>query len=271
MKKLLLALFAAGILVPLTAQESAFTAMTFNGATGIYVVPSARIGFADANVGFNVGYHTNIFKPRHSSTDLNHLIQTNLSFLKMFEVSGTFDIQPSDYKGSDPNDVIAGFKFQLPFTAIPVALGGNFQYRNIGRSGDHWAAQTYAAVTYPAEIFSWPSETTMTVGHTFIQGDNNSDIDFGMGFDLVIFPNQLRSLLHALIDYSNYSYNVDPWGVDARNRGVLNTGVRVDFSQIPALNKFTLALDIFVADAFDSNKTGQGRSIGTGLTFGMSF
>ncbi|MDR2181950.1 MAG: hypothetical protein LBN92_04635, partial [Treponema sp.] len=90
-------------------------------------------------------------------------------------------------------------------------------------------------------------------------------------FDLVILPQYLNNFLHGLIDYANYSYSADPWGAGARYRGVLNLGVRADLSRIPALDRFTFAVDIFVADAFDSNKNGQGRSLGTGVTFGMRF
>jgi hypothetical protein len=271
MKKFFALLLAGAFFVlPLAAQEDVLNAMSLNGATGIYVVPTARIASSGPGFGFNAGYHTVIFRPGGGDMDLNHLIQANFSFLEMFEVSGTFDFQPKE-TGDDPNDFLTGMKFQLPVAAIPIAVGSNFQWRNIGRSGDHWAFQIYGAVTYSAELFSWPAETTLVVGHTFREEGGDSNIDFGVGFDLIILPKYLRNFLHLLIDYANFSYSDDPWGPDAWNRGVLNTGVRVDLSQIPALSKFNFAVDMFVADAFDDKDLGGGRSFGTGITFGMKF
>jgi hypothetical protein len=271
----LLCILVLAAALPLWAQDGAdksLNAMSLNGATGIYVVPTARIGFADAGMGFNAGYHTNIYKPGGGSTEMNHLVQANLSFLRMIEVSGTFDIQPK-VMGPKPNDLILGAKVQLPFGSVPIALGGNVQYRNLGRDRtDHWAFQIYGAVTYQADIFGWPAETSLVVGHTALENVSQSNIDFGMGFDLVVAPKQLGSFFHLLIDYANFSYSAEPWGTDASNRGVLNTGLRVDLSQIPVFSKCVFAVDIFVADAFDDRKAGgSGRSLGTGITFGMKF
>ncbi|MDR2552354.1 MAG: hypothetical protein LBD31_04205 [Treponema sp.] len=272
MKKLFLPVLLAVPLFSLTAQEKSLNVMSLNGATGLYVVPTARIGFADASMGFNAGYHTNIYKPfGKGDTGINHLIQANFSFLKMFEVSGTFDVQPKDAMGKDPNDLLAGFKFQLPFVTIPVAVGSNFQYRNMGRENtDHWAVQIYGAVTYQADLLGWPAETTLVIGHTILEEKGSSNIDFGVGFDLVIFPKYLQSFLHLLIDYANFSYSADPWGANADYRGILNTGLRLDLAQIPALSKFNFAVDIYMADAFDDRDIG-GRSFGVGTTFGLKF
>ncbi|MDR1142699.1 MAG: hypothetical protein LBK77_00590 [Spirochaetaceae bacterium] len=256
--------------LPLAAQDASVKAMSLGGATGIYVVPTAHTGFSDG-FGFNIGYHTNIFKPQGGKTKLNHLLQANFSFLQMLEASAAFDFQP-EYAGiTHPNDFLTGVKVQLPFAAVPIALGANFMYHNIGQDHyDHWAFRIYGAITYKADIFTWPAETTLVVGHTFSE-DSKSDIDFGMGFDLVVLPKYLRQFLHLMIDYSNFSYSSDPWGAGAWYRGVLNAGVRADLSQIPALNKFTFAVDIYVADAFDHKTGGDGRSLGLGVTFGMKF
>jgi hypothetical protein len=275
MKKLyivvLISLVSFGL--PLVAQDKQpLNAMSLNGVTGIYVVPTAHIGFSDG-LGFNAGYHTNIFRPAGGDTELNHLLQANFSFLKMIEVAAAFDFQPDDIQGKNPHDFLTGVKVQLPFLAVPIALGSNVQYLNIGRSNvEHWAFQIYGAVTYEADIFTWPAETTLVVGHTFYHG-SESDIDFGMGFDLVVLPKYLRQFLHLLIDYANFSYSTDPWGARAWYRGVLNAGLRVDLSQIPVFNKFTFVADIYVADAFDDKYTGsgEGRALGLGVTFGMQF
>jgi hypothetical protein len=271
MKKPLLLLLAGLGCFSLWAQEDGLSSMGLNGVTGLYVIPTARIGFAGSGMGFNAGYHTLIHRAAGSGVDMNHLLRANFSFLRMFEVSGAFDIQPDDVMGKDPNDILTGFKFQLPIGAIPIAVGSNFQWHNIGRKGDHWALQIYGAVSYSADIFNWPSETTLVIGHTFREDDADSDIDFGMGFDLIILPAYLKDFLHLLIDFSNFSYSGDPWGPDAWYRGVLNTGLRVDLSQIPALSNFNIAVDVFLADAFDDKDLGGGRSFGLGINFGKSF
>ena len=270
MKNFFLLLFVIVLVFPLAAQKEPLNAMSLNGATGIYVVPTARVGFTDAQMGFNFGYHTNIFKPFNGETEPNHLLQANLSLLRMIELSGTFDIQPKMYNDDKPNDLIFGGKFQLPFGSVPIAFGGNFQHRNLGKDHvPHWAVQIYGAITYQSELFSWPAETTLVIGHTFVEEGNHSDIDYGMGFDLIVLPKYLGNFLHFLIDYANFSYSADPWGADAGRRGVFNTGLRLDLAQIPGLQKFTFAIDAFVADAFDSRDRGFGRSFGLGATFGM--
>jgi len=276
MKKVFILLSALVIVLaaafPLAAQES-LNAMSLNGATGIYVVPTARIGFPDTNMGLNFGYHTNYTKLAGSSIKQNHLLQANFSFLKIAEVSGTFDVQPDPPLHKNPNDLILGAKVQLPFGSVPIALGANYQNHNLGAESYQrfWAFQFYGAITYKAELFGWPADTTMVVGHTLLKDSSHSNIDFGMGFDLIIFPKQLGSFLHFLIDFANFSYSADPWGADAWGRGVLNTGLRLDLSKIPALNKFTFAVDAFLADAFDSsNFYGSGRSFGAGVTFGLT-
>lgn len=274
MKKMLVLLLALAAVFPLAAQDRGLNSMSLNGATGIYVVPTAKISFRDDNMGFIAGYHTNYFTPSGGDAELNHLIQVNFSFFKMLEVSGSFDLQP-DNPGKDSNDILTGIKLQLPFGSVPIAIGGSIQYINMNESSDdHLLFQVYGAITYESELFGWPAETTLVIGHTFgkINHTNTgSNIDFGMGFDLIVFPNQLNNFLHILIDFANFSYSANPWGVDARIRGVLNTGLRIDLSQIPALNKFTFAIDAFIADAFDStSRNASGRSFGLGVTFGMS-
>ncbi|MDR0599077.1 MAG: hypothetical protein LBG84_03210 [Treponema sp.] len=271
----ILALFGLVVFaLPLAAQDEGGTkplnAMGFNGTTGLYVVPTARVGFSDAAFGFNGGYHTNIFKPTGGGAELNHLIKANFSLLRTVELFAALDFQPDTVRGKDPHDFLTGLKIQIPL-AVPIALGGNFQWRDMGRSNvDHWAFQVYLAVTYGAKFFSWPASTTLMVGHTFVENHNEGNVDFGMGFDLVLLPKYLGDFLHLVIDFANFSYSADPWGADAWTRGVLNAGIRVDLSQIPALGKFTFAIDFLVADAFDDkNYTGQGRSIGMGGTFGI--
>jgi hypothetical protein len=109
-----------------------------------------------------------------------------------------------------------------------------------------------------------PAETTVVVGKSFIEDQRNSDVDFGMGFDLVLLPNIFQNYIHWITDFANFSYSVDPLGADYRYRGVLNTGFRIDLSAIPSLSKFKFVIDVFMTDALDEN-----RAFTTGLVFGI--
>jgi hypothetical protein len=191
------------------------------------------------------------------------------------ELSAAFDIQPDGYGYSygynlySPDkgtDFIGGLKVQLPVSKTAIALGGNIQAHNLG-SKEPWrrnAGQIYVAVTYAGEFFSWPAETTVVLGKTFIEDDKSSDIDFGMGFDLILLPKVFQNYVHWITDFANFSYSASPVGADYRSRGVLNTGIRIDLASIPALSKFKFALDITLTDALDDN-----RSFALGAVFGI--
>jgi hypothetical protein len=178
---------------------------------------------------------------------------------------------------------------QLPFKneSYPaVAVGGNFQFLNLGGDDgtgytgtvqDEWneygsTSQIYAAVTYAATFFGSQVETTAVVGKTFVINTNlhrkksKTDIDFGMGLDMIIFPKTLQNYVHWIAEYSNFSYSNDPLGADAEYRGVMNTGLRVDLSQIPALNKFNCTVDVMGTDLLDHRR----RAFSLGAVFGMS-
>jgi hypothetical protein len=133
--------------------------------------------------------------------------------------------------------------------------------------------QFYAAVTYAASFFGAPVETTAVLGKTFVINSNRradgdsigkTNIDFGMGFDMTIFPNTLQRYVHLLAEYSNFSYSNDPLGADYETRGVMNTGVRVELSQIPALNKFNATIDVMGTDLLDHKQ----RGFSLGFVFG---
>jgi hypothetical protein len=147
-----------------------------------------------------------------------------------------------------------------------IALGGNIQAHNLG-SNKPWrrnAGQVYVAVTYAGEFFSWPAETTVVLGKTFIEKDKNSDIDFGMGFDLILLPKIFQNYVHWITDFANFSYSASPVGANSIFRGVLNTGIRIDLASIPALSKFKFAVDLTLTDALDDN-----RSFAVGGVFGI--
>jgi hypothetical protein len=255
--------------LPLGAQAEQLNAMSLNGVTGLYVVPTARLGWEDADVGFNGGYHMNFIEGK-----LEDIFQANLSLSKWVEIAASYVGQPGD----DDDDLLLGVKVRLPITKTAVAVGGNIHYGGLGASGDHFATQVYGVFTYQAEFFSMPADTTLVIGKTFFQGsDVDSSIDFGMGFDLVVLPQYLQNFVHWIVDFSNFGYNQ---GQDfsslgdfsalldqAGFRGVVNTGLRIDLGQIPAFSKFNFVIDAYITDAFDADT----RYFGIGATFGIKF
>jgi len=235
--------------------------MSLNGSTGLYSIPSGKIGWEkSSDLGFDLGYHTII-----TQKTATHIPKFALSLFKWVELSAAFDIQPEGYYHSNASDFIGGMKVQFPLKKTALALGGNFQALNIGSEDyNRHAGQVYLAVTYNGSLFDLPAETTVVIGKTFVQHDIDSDIDFGMGFDILLFPKAFESLLHWVTDFANFSYSVEAFGANARYRGVLNTGLRFDLASIPALSKFKFVIDIMVADAFDDN-----RAFSMGLVFGI--
>jgi hypothetical protein len=258
LKKFLLFLTVLGFSAVLPAAAQAVNAMSLNGITGLYTVPTAHLGWTDADLGFNGGAHMNF------SSDMETIIQANVTLFNMLEIAGSYVIQPHD----DDDDLLMGLKFALPIPGkTAIALGGNLQYGDFGNNCvDHTAGQVYAAFTYGASFFNLPTDATFVVGKSFREGDDiDSSIDFGMGFDVIIFPKHLNSFVHWLVDFSNFGYDQTP-GNDmdiATFRATVNTGLRIDMSQIRPLSKFNFVVDLYLTDAFDSD-----RYFGTGVMFG---
>ena len=71
------------------AQDgSSLRTQSLNGSTGLYSIPSGRIGW-DSNLGFDFGYRAIINNDRAA-----HIPAMTISFLKLFEISSAFDVQP---------------------------------------------------------------------------------------------------------------------------------------------------------------------------------
>jgi len=261
--------FIIALSVPaLWAQTSgsSLKGMSLNGSTGLYSIPSGRIGWeSSSNLGLDLGYHAIIRDGSATS-----IPKFSLSFYKLLELSAAFDVQPEGYfSPGRGTDFLGGLKVQLPlekFTSTAIALGGNFQGLNMENSGAYRynAGQIYAAFTYQGQFFNMPAETTVVVGKTFRQHQSDWNIDYGMGFDLLLFPKVFNHFAHWITDFSNFSYSVEAFGADAWYRGVLNTGVRLDLSTIPGLGKFKFVIDLLVTDAFDDN-----RAFSVGVVFGI--
>ncbi|MDR1375068.1 MAG: hypothetical protein LBJ24_08870 [Treponema sp.] len=291
-KLLVVVLVLALALVPqVTAQSETpdpVTTMGLSGATSIYGLPTARVSWPGRDFGFNVGYHLTVANPDNDGDNdvkTAHNIGANFGFLKWAETNIAFDFQPDYWTASngDNHDLLIGVKVQLPFknTSYPaVAVGGNLQFLNLGgedKGGQNEFASTtqfYAAITYAASFFGVPVETSAVLGKTFVMNSNSmlangstigkTNIDFGMGLDMTIFPNTLQSFVHWLAEYSNFSYSNDPFAANHGIRGVMNTGVRVDLSRIPALDKFNATIDIMGTDLLDHKQ----RGFSLGLVFG---
>ena len=238
--------------------------MSLNGATGLYSIPSGRVGWDQSrDVGLDLGYHAII-----GDGKATHLPKASVSLFKLVELSAAFDFQPDKYITPDKGtDFIGGLKVQLPFTTnTAIAVGGNFQGLNMANTGNYRynAGQVYAAVTYAGQFFNMPAETTAVFGKTFKEHHSDWNIDFGMGFDIIFFPKFFGRFIHWITDFANFSYSVEAFGADSWNRGVLNTGLRIDLSALPALNKFKFVVDVLMTDAFDDN-----RAFSIGVVFGV--
>jgi hypothetical protein len=289
---------AAAVLIPaLDAQEQRLRGISLNGSTGLYSIPTGRIGWErDSDLGLDFAYHAII-----NDDGTAHIPSVTLSFFKWVEFSAAFDIQPDIlkdvlywnglqvYRETPKNDdLLFGIKLQLPTniknSANPaLALGTNIQVINVSDEDEntlpkldftYTAFQIYAAATYAGTFFTMPAETTVVIGKTLYSGiDNNSDIDFGMGFDLILLPNVFQRYVHWIIDFANFDYSDNSWpnALLYRTgspwyRGILNTGLRFDLGAIPALSKFKFLIDVVFNDLFDN----ENRSFTIGGAFGIS-
>jgi hypothetical protein len=258
---LLFVLILPGLVFVPALQAQSLKGMTANGATGLFTLPGGRIGWEEAaDIGLDLGLNYNF-------VERNPIAQMGISLFKWAEITVGADFQPyvhtpgygtSRFKKTD---TILGMKIQFPFKRIALALGGNAQF--LLHDSFSTAGQIYAASTYRSSFFDWPLETSLALGYTF-RKDPGSDIDFGIGFDLELFPALLRRLVHWIVDYSNFSYSAEALGSDPFYRGDLSAGLRLDFSAIPLLDDFKLSLDIVAADILDKDH----RSGRVGFLFG---
>jgi hypothetical protein len=252
----------------LTAQT--LRTMSFNGATGLYMVPTGYIGWEQAT-GLDLGYHGII------NRNSNHLLNLNMSLFQVAEISLAFDFQNNNYYRAKNDDFIIGTKIQIPpfNKETSIGIGGNLQVLNMGErrfddrefnrlaGGNYVAGQLYGAITYRSAFFGSPAETSVVLGKTFYKGMDSS-IDFGMGFDVLLIPQYLGRFFHIIIDFSNFSYSDSPNPRISTHRGILNTGLRLDLSVIPLFDNFKFTIDALLSDGFD-----PGRSFSVGAVFGL--
>lgn len=247
------ALVAIAIIAPAVSAQS-LKGMSLNGATGLIGIPSGRIGWErTADLGFDLGYHAIL------DDETAHIPKASISLFRVGEISFAYDTNGGD----DNEDFIIGGKIQLPTNRTAVAIGGNFQSLQMNGNTET-AQQIYIAATYPGDFFNMPAETTFAVGKTFGDiGPGDEAIDFGMGFDLLLFPDVFEGYVHWINDFANFSYSLNVVGADAGTRGAFNTGIRIDLAANPNLSRYKFAIDALVTDALDDNRT-----FGLGVAFG---
>lgn len=252
-KKVLFSLILISLLSLASASAQSLKGMSFNGATGLIAIPTGQIGWErTADFGFDLGYHAII------DEETAHIPKASISLFKLAEISFAYDTQFGDKN----EDIILGGKIQLPTKGTFVAIGANFQMLQTGGNDDN-VTQIYLAATYPGNFFGMPSMTTVVVGKSFGDPIPKSDIDFGMGFDLLLFPKVFQNYIHWVTDFANFSYSAQAVGANAAQRGTFNTGIRIDLGSIPAFKKYKFVIDALLTDAMDDN-----RAFALGVAFG---
>jgi hypothetical protein len=254
-KKIITAL-AALLIAGTLASAAPLKGMSLNGSTGLVSIPTGRIGWErTTDLGLDFGYHAIV------DDETSHIPKATISLFKLAEIGFAYDSQPGD----DNEDTILHGKVQLPMKgASAVAIGGNYQMLQTAGEDDPTVSQLYLAATYPGEFFGMPAETTVVVGKSFIEDTSNDNIDFGMGFDLLLFPDIFEGYIHWINDFANFSYSAQAYAADANSRGVFNSGIRIDLASIPAFSKYKFAIDAIITDALDEN-----RAYSLGVAFGI--
>jgi hypothetical protein len=255
--------------------------MTFNGATGLYTIPSGYTSWRDSMYDFSLdlGYHGIL------NTQPNHLANFNLALSRWAEVSLAYDFQynySADYYSYNNNDdLILGAKIKIPsFVNTAIGIGGNIQFLNMGEKtfasdikgynrnfgGSYIAGQIYTAITYRSSFFGSEAESSIMVGKTLYK-DMEAGIDFGMGFDVILLPQYMDRLLHVIMDFSNFSYSDSPNPKISHERGILNAGCRLDLSVIPPLSGFKVAIDALATIGLYKGVKGSGFALGAVFGF----
>ena len=245
---------------PVLKAQHSLSGMSFNGSTGLYSIPSGRTGWEDSSsFAIDLGYHAIITEGKAT-----HIPKMSFSLFRWVELSAAMDFQPKEHN-QNQTDFIGGLKLQLPISRTSLALGGNIQALNFSNKNINYiAGQVYIAVTFAGQFFDMPAETTVVLGKTFIEDQSDSNVDFGMGFELVLFPSVFEGFVRWITDFANFSYSVEPFSANAWYRGVLNTGIRLDLSAIPPLSRFKFNVDVLMTDAFDDT-----RAFSAGVVFGI--
>lgn len=223
------------------SAQSSVKGNSVNGATGIILAPTARIGWEYSDFGIDFGYSFLY------NGQMDHVPAINLSILRKAEIGAAFNI----HDNNDFNLLFHG-KFQFYRKGgSAVAMGLNGEVASINNDGRLYLTP-FLVATYSGNFFTWPAVTSMMFGWHMLQGDSGvtSNFAFAMGFELSLIPEVFNNYLFWISDFSNYSYSVSP-AIDAGSRGAFNTGIRID----PVKNgKIKLVFDIVGTDLLDSSR-----------------
>lgn len=248
--KVSILVFFALTVLPFTNATAGWRSMTMSGQTGLINLPSARVSWEKRFFGLDLGYH-------YASEGSHHLPKVTATMFNRWELGGVFDSYDPDN-----SDVMMHTKFRFyPWTGAirsALALGGKYQTFNDGNNN---GGQLYLAMTYPGRFLGMPAETSMLFGYSFGDLNPDSNVDFGMGFDLFLLPSVFKGYIHWIADFTNHP-NL-PIGPMRTDRGIFNTGLRI--TPINSSRGMTLAIDVLLLDGLDTN-----RSFGIGLDFGIA-
>lgn len=237
------------------SAQSSVKGNAINGGTGIVVSPTARIGWEYSDFGIDFGYSF-----LHNNGQVNHIPAVNFSFLKKAEIGFAVDLDNNN--NSDYWDLLFHGKIQfIRDGGSSVAMGLNGDFANMGNNSEVHLTP-YLVVSYGGSFFEWPAVTSMMFGwHMLESGETTSNFAFSMGFELALVPKIFKNYVFWISDFSNYSYSST--SDIAENRGVFNTGIRID----PVKEgKFKFVLDLVGTDLLDSS-----RGFMASASFGMGF
>lgn len=227
------------------SAQSSVKGHSVNGATGIVLAPTARIGWEYSDFGLDFGYSFLY------NAGMDHVPAVNFSFLKKVEIGAAFNIHNSN----EFNMLFHG-KFQFyreGGSAIAMGLNGEVsRVDNNSRGDENFYLTPFIVATYGGHFFSWPAVTSVMFGWHIFDGNGRitSNFAFSMGFELSLAPEVFKNYVFWISDFSNYSYSVSP-AINAGNRGAFNTGIRID----PIRNgKVKLIFDIIGTDLLDESR-----------------
>jgi hypothetical protein len=241
------------IITPSKIYAESFSASGFGGSTGLISTPTAKVGW-NTDLAIDFSYH-------YIDDDERESFIPGISFtlFKRVELGITFDLQ--DERG---DDIILHGKFNFYHAgSSALAIGGNYQNIKYMEAGDSETySQLYLAATYSGNFLSMPALTTIVFGKTWGDYVPDENMDFSMGFDLILLPELFKGYIHWINDFANYSYSIQPTGTNSYERGCFNTGIRIVLLKD---SRFKMNVDVILTDFFDES----GRSLALGASFGI--
>ncbi len=251
-KKGLLIVLAIACLSPvlLTAQSS-IKGSAVNGATGIIVSPTARIGWEYSDFGVDFGYSFLY------SGGMRHVPTVTFSLVKKVELGIAMDIHDDSLW-----NMLIHAKFQFykeGGSSLAMGLITDLAETGGGRLGVFMTP--YIVASFSGDFFTWPAVTSMMFGwHLLEDGVVTSNFAFSMGFEMALIPSVFREYIYLISDFSNYSYASNSL-INAGGRGAFNIGIRIDPIK---KGRFKLVFDVVGTDLLDA-----GRGFMASATFGF--